>query len=268
MDNLQNTFNMFWNEAARSLPTILIGLLILVGGWIIAKIIEKVVFKLASMIKGNPLSKWLSLESFGANLGTPINLPKVLSKIAYWVIFLFFVVAASETFGWTNVSSEISRFIMYLPRVLSAVLIFALGYTIANFVRNSIKSVTSSTGMALGGYLSDIIFYFLIVIVAVTALAQAGVNTTIITANAVIIVGAFAATFAIACGLGSREVVSDLFKNFYNRRVLKGGEKVKIKGMTGTVETVTRTSIVIKNEGGKTVIPANEFYANTYEIVE
>lgn len=268
MNKVQHTFDMVWNESARSLPTIVIGILILIAGWIIAKLLEKLVYKLMSLVKGNPLSKWLSLDKFGEKIGSSINLALVVSKIMYWVIFLFFVVAASETFGWTNVSEEISRFIMYLPRVFSAFIIFALGYTIAGYVRSAIKSVSNSAGVTMGGLLGDIIFYFLLIIVSITALSQAGVDTTIISANAIIIVGAFAATFAIAAGLGSREVVSDLFKNFYNRRVLAAGDKVKIKGLSGVVDTVTRTSIVVKHEGGKTVIPANEFYDNQYEIVD
>jgi hypothetical protein len=268
MNNLKHTLDMFWNESARSLPTILIGLLILVVGWIIAKIIAKIIFKLLSAAKGNKISSFLSLSRFSEKLETKIDLPLVVSKIAYWVVFLFFIVAASETFGWTNVSKEISGFIMYLPRVFSAILIFALGYTIASFVRDSLKSVSNTTGLALGGYLSEIIFYFLIIIVSITALTQAGVDTSILSAHAVIIVGAFAATFAIAAGLGSREVVGDLFKNFYNRRVIQAGDKVKLKDISGTIEEVTRTSIVIKHESGKTVVPANEFYENTYEILD
>lgn len=267
MSKIKQTFDLIWNESVRSLPTIFTGVLILVGGWILAKVIEKIVFRLMNLNYGKSLSKWMSLESLKEKMGVNIDLALVVSKITYWIIFLFFVVAASETFGWSNVSKEISNFIMYLPRVISAFVIFALGYTIANFIRKSVKSFSSSTGMMMGGILAEIVFYFLLVIVGITALAQAGVNTTIISANAVIIVGAFALTFAIACGLGTREVVGDLFKNFFNRRVLAVGDRVKIKGMTGEVEAVTKTSIIIKNDAGRTVIPANEFYANTYEIL-
>lgn len=54
------------------------------------KVIEKVVFRFASMIKENPLSKWLHLESVRAHLGVSMYLAEVLSKLYTGLFSLLF----------------------------------------------------------------------------------------------------------------------------------------------------------------------------------
>jgi Ca2+/Na+ antiporter len=265
---LQETFDTLWNGASEVLPTFILGVLILVGGWLIAKLISKLVLKLLDKTKDSKISKYLSMDDISERLKIDISLAVIVSKLVYWVIFLFFVVGAAETFGWHNVSLEISNFISYLPKVLSALLIFALGYTIANFLRKSIKSIAKSTGMGLGNFVGEFLFYFLILIVSLTAMSQAGLDTTVISSHMYIIVAAAAVTVAIAVGLGSREVVTDLLKNYYNRGVLEEGMKVEYDGHKGSIVKISKTSVVIQTSKEQIVVPSKDFYASTYKIFE
>lgn len=264
---LQATFNALWENITEGLPTFLLGLLILIGGWLIAKLISKIVLRILERTKNTKLTKYLSLDDLSGRLNIEISLPLIISKVVYWVIFMFFIVGAAETFGWHNVSEEISSFITFLPKILSALLIFALGYTIANFLRNSIKSIAKSTGMTLGNFIGEFLFYFLILIISLTALSQAGFDTTVIASHMYILVGAAAITVSIAVGLGSREIVSDLLKNHYNRNILNEGTIVLYGEIQGKVLQITKTAIVIEMGDQKIVVPAKEFYESTYKIL-
>lgn len=263
---LKETFDLLWDQIGEFLPTFLLGVLILIVGWIIAKIISKLVLKLLTRTKDSKLAQYLNLDDISERLNIELNLPVIISKVLYWMIILFFVVAASETFGWHNVSLEISSFIKYLPKILSALLIFVVGYAIASFLRTAIKSVAKSAGMGLGNFLGEVLFYFLVLIVSITALSQAGFNTNLISSHMYIIVAAVAITVAISVGLGSRELVSDLLKNYYNKGILEEGDKISYKDLKGTVSQISKTSIVIETEKEKHIIPAKDFYASTYKI--
>jgi hypothetical protein len=268
MNKLRHTFDVLWQEMIDILPTILIGILVLIGGWLFAKFLSKIVFRLLDRSKDSKLAKTLSLGDISERLQVEISFPLLISKVVYWVIFLFFIVGAAEIFGWHNVSSELSAFISYLPKVLSALLIFALGYTIANFLRNSVKSITKSMGIGLGNFIGEFLFYFLILIVSLTSMAQAGLDTTLISSQMYIIVGAASLTVVIALGLGAKEVVTDLLKNYYNRGVLNEGDWVRYADLEGEIDQITKTSVIIKSASEKVVIPAKDFYASRYTIVK
>jgi hypothetical protein len=265
-NDLKSAFDSVWNETVDVLPTVAIGLLILLGGWLLAKLMSVIVFKILNRYKDSKLSRAFSIASLNDRFATSINIPTIVSKLVYWTIFLFAVVAASETFGWSNVSKEISIFIHYIPRLLSALLIFIIGYSLARFVRDAVRTATQSMEIGIGRVSGDILFYFLVLLVSITALAQAGIDTTMISSHMYILIGALCLTFAIAFGWGAREVVSDLLKNFYNRNVLQQGDKIEYNGETGVIEKITKTSVIYRVEDVSRVVPAKDFYASSYSI--
>ena len=267
-EDLKNAFDALWNESVEILPTLAIGLLILIGGWLIAKLVSKVIFKLLERSKNTKISKVFSLNTLSEKYAYSINLPLIISKVVYWLIFLFAIVAASETFGWHNVSKEISVFIHYIPRILSAMLIFALGYTIAVFIRDAIKEVTKTMNIGIGRILGDVLFYFLLLIVSLTAISQAGVTVSVISVPMYIIIGALALTFAISFGWGAKEIVGDLLKNYYNRGVLQQGDHISFGTISGEVDKISKTSVVIRSGSELHVIPAHEFYTASYKITK
>ena len=99
-------------------------------------------------------------------------------------------------------------------------------------------------------------------------MAQAGMNTTLISSQMYILIGAVALTVAIAFGFGAKEVVTDLLKNYYNRGVLNEGDKIKFGNYVGVIEKISKTSVVIANENDKLVVPSKDFYASQYTILK
>lgn len=264
--DLKSAFGKFWNGTVDVFPTIIMGILILLGGWLLAKLLSMLVFKLMSRYKDSKISKAVSFESFNERFAMSINMPTVVSKVVYWMIFLFAVVAASETFGWHNVSKEISVFIHYLPRLFSAMLIFIIGYSLARFVRDAVRGMTQSMEIGIGRISGDILFYFLVIVVSLTAITQAGVDTSMISSHMYIVFGGLALTFVIAFGWGAKEVVADLLKNYYNRSVLQQGDIVEYNGEKGVVEKVSKTTVMYRVGDMIRVVPAKDFYASSYSI--
>ena len=88
-----------------------------------------------------------------------------------------------------------------------------------------------------GKIISSIVFYIIAMLITVTALNQAGINTDIITNNLTIILGAFLASIALAFGLGSKDVIGDLMRSFYTRKNFEVGQKIHFGTITGTIQS-------------------------------
>ena len=119
---------------------------------------------------------------------------------------MVFLILGSDLLGLSIVSSEVGKLISYLPKIFSAFIIFGFGLYLANTVRQSIQQMIKSLEINGSRLISTIIFYIIVAIISITALNQAGINTDVITKNLSIILGAFLAAFAIALGLGTRDV--------------------------------------------------------------
>jgi hypothetical protein len=78
----------------------------------------------------------------------------------------------------------------------------------------------------MSGAKTSVAFYGIAILVTITALNQAGVDTTIVTNNVTIILGAFL-TFALAFGLGSKDVITNLLFTFMQGKTVPLAKKLK-----------------------------------------
>lgn len=265
---LKETLDMIWHETVEILPTLLIGLLILIGGWIAAKLLSKLILRIFNSTKNSKIANILNIDDLTEKLNLEISLPEILSKIVFWLVSLVAIVAAADSVGLSSVSEQLSSIISYLPKILSAVLIFVIGYTLARFLKNSVKSITQSMGMAVGGILSEVLFYFLLVIIILTSLSQAGLDITVISSQLYIVLGALALILSIAVGFGSQKIVTDVIKTYYNRGNIQIGDIIEVNGIRGTVVVISRTSVVVETETEKHIFPCDTFYSSYYKIIK
>ena len=143
-----------------------------------------------------------------------------------------------------------------------------IGLYLAKMIKEMIVKVFDSIGMGGGKVLGNALFYLIIIFVSITALNQAGVDTQIITNNFTIILGAFLLAISLALGLGAREVVGDLLRTFYTRKIYVIGDKVKIGKLVGTVIGIDSISMILKTKNGKVVVPIKKVVEKTVEVEE
>ena len=170
--------------------------------------------------------------------------------------------------GLTIISTEIANLLRYLPILLSAMIIFMIGLFLAKTIKETIVKVFDSIGLGGGKLLGNVLFYLIIIFVSITALNQAGIDTQIITNNFTIVLGAFLLAIALALGLGSREIVGDLLRTFYSRKIYEVGDKVKIGDLQGTVIGIDNISMILKTKTGKVVIPIKKVVEKTVTVEE
>jgi hypothetical protein len=108
------------------------------------------------------------------------------SKVAFNTDFCLL---GSDIFGLDMLSQGISNFIAYLPRLLTAILIFIGGVYIGTIVKKAIHSMFKSLEITRGNLVGNIAFYVIVVFISITALDQAGNDTSVIKSNLTLILG-------------------------------------------------------------------------------
>lgn len=266
METLTNYKDVAMENFSTVGINILKAMLVLLFGWLFIKLLLMVLKKSLKLLKIDDLGKKLNdIEIFeGKKLS--INLTNVILKFVKWALLLILIIIVSEMMGLTIVSEEIGNLISYLPQLLSAAAIFVIGLFIANFVKKSLFAFFKSFELSGGKIISQIVFFILLSIISITALNQAGVNTDIITNNMTLIFGAFLGAFALALGLGSRDVISDLLKTYYTRRTYEIGMKIKFKGIEGEIIAIGDLSMTLKTLTGTLIVPIKEIVDNQVEV--
>ena len=255
------------DQVASVLPNIVGAIVALLIGWIIIKIVLFILKKILKVAKIEKVSQRINDAGlFGDDSKIKIDISKILLGFVKWLFMLVFIIVAADIIGLSIISTEIANLLRYLPILLSAMVIFMIGMFAARMIKKALVSVFDSMGMGGSKIIGNVIFYIIAIFVTITALNQAGIDTTIITSNFTIILGAFLLAMALGFGLGSREIVGDLLRSFYARKNYAVGDKIKIDDIKGTIESIDNMTMTLDTKEGKIVLPIKEVAESRVKI--
>ena len=139
--SLQEGFNSFFGF----IPNLIGFLLILLVGWLIAKVVRTLVTKglealgLDKALHDSPAGEYVEKFSPGASPS------KLVGIVAFWFIFLFVLTAAFSALKIPAVTAFMTEVLNYLPNVIAAVIIFALAAAIAGAVGGIVAKLLGDT---------------------------------------------------------------------------------------------------------------------------
>lgn len=263
-----NSLKAMGSEIAAALPQIAGALVVLLLGWLAIRIVLWVLRRILRVTRVSTLSDRLNEGDLFGSSKFKIDLTKIILGFAKWLLYLVLLIVVADILNWTIISEEIGNLLRYLPRLFSAMALILIGLYIANYLKKTVKGIFETFEFSGSKIFSNLVFYVILIMVSITALNQAGVDTTMITNNITLIFGALLAALALGFGLGSREVLGDLLRAFYTRKTYVAGDKISIpeKGIEGTVESVDSIFLVIKTAKGKTVVPIKEVVENRVDV--
>ncbi|UWX54134.1 mechanosensitive ion channel [Maribacter litopenaei] len=245
-----------------TLPKIVGALVIIIIGWLITKIILVVPGKLLKVSKVDRLTEKINEADLFGESDITVDVSKVILGFVKWLMYLVFLIVAADILNWTIISTEIGNLLRYLPKLFSAIALFMIGIYVATYIKKAVKGLFESFELSGSKIISTIVFYLITIFIGITALNQAGVDTTIITSNITLIVGAFLLALAIGFGLGSKEVISALLKAFYARKKYVAGDKIKLNDIEGVIESIDNICVTVKTNQGKVIVPIHEIVEN------
>ncbi len=267
-DSLFGSLETFGTSMLDGLLNFLVALLLLLFGWIVSKIISKIILKVLTKANVDALAEKLKLHELTGGSGMDIKLSKIASKIVFWFLFMIFFITAVDKVGWTVITEEIKALITFIPKLIVAGIIFTLGFYLATLVRDVLTAATKSLGIGTGRIIANLIFYFLVIIIALTSLQQTGIDTSIITSNLNLIIGAVLIAGAIAYGFGAKDIMSNVLSTFFAKKSFKAGQVVQVGAVKGTIIEIDSISIKLDTGSNHVVIPTQKFLSDNVIILQ
>ncbi|MFE4107021.1 mechanosensitive ion channel [Almyronema epifaneia] len=144
---------------------------------------------------------------------TPGSTPSEIVGIIVLVgIVLFGIITATETLGFDQLTDIVRAIMRVSARVLSGVVVFAIGLYFSNLAFRAITSINNPQARTLAQAARIITIAF----VGAMALQQAGVATDIVNLAFGLLLGAVAVAIAIAFGLGGRDIAAEQMREWLN----------------------------------------------------
>ena len=211
METVGRSLTQGLNAILGALPALIGALLILVIGYIIAKVLQGITTR---VLKSVGFEGWMEkggIKQFFDRSQTSQTPVSILGKLVFWLVFFIAISMAVDTLGITAISDVLAQFIAYIPQLIAAVLILVLATLLANFVSGIVRG---ATGSSIAGSVAQ---YGIIVFAVFAALTQMGIAEELIAPTFLILLGSVALAAALAFGLGGQNVAQRLVEQGYQK---------------------------------------------------
>lgn len=257
---MQESLEKLLSELGTYLPKVAGALALLIGGWLLAWLLSRLIRKGLEATKIDRAAERLNDIDIIHRAQIQIKPSYLLSRFIFYLLFLFVIIATADVLGLKGTSAQIQNITNYAPKLLSALGIFVLGIVLANFLRNVVYTTCRSLNIPSGKIISGFVFYFMFVTVSITALEQSGVDTSFLTNNLIILLTGVVLAFAIGYGLASRNTLENILAANYNRKRFAIGDLIELEDLKGEIVDMDNSGITVQvDELRQIIIPQSDF---------
>jgi small-conductance mechanosensitive channel len=171
-------------------------------------------------------------------------------RITVSVVVVF---AALTLLGLEPLSQSLNEAVLFLPNLLAALALLLAGVVLAGFARERVDRLTYQMDFPVP--LGQFAQLSTLVIFGIMALAQLGVAAGILFTVIAILLAAAAGTFALAFGLGGREVAKALNAGRFVRSAFEIGQTISIGDVSGEIVAIEPEATVIRTAEGSVRVP-------------
>jgi len=169
------SFQDLLTTVVHSIPKIVVFLLILLIGWIVAKVLSRLVDMILRRVH---FDHFVERGYVGQALSrSNTDATKLIAKIVYYAILLITLQMAFGVWGPNPISTMLNAIVGWLPKAIVAIIIIVVASAIARVVKDLINGAIG--GLSYGPILANIASIAIIVLGVIAALNQVGIAVTV-----------------------------------------------------------------------------------------
>ncbi len=253
---LANIIDQAAASLGEALPRLAGALVLLVAGFVLAPLVARIVRGALASAGLDRLGEHFGVPGVLARVGFDQRLSALIATAIRIAILVVTVVAALSLLGLAALSVALNELILFLPKLFVALVLVLVGFVVAEFIGARVQRL--ATQMDLPGPLRQLAEAAVVALFVLTALAQVGVPTTILTGLVALIIVAVSLTFALAFGLGGRDVARQLSAGRYIGNAYSIGDQIEVAGFSGRIRRIESAATVLEAVDGRAIRIPNQ----------
>jgi len=200
-------------EFARFLPRLMAMLVVVLLGWLIAYVLKWILRSILRLVKFDKLSEGAGATQLLNKAALPSS-TELVSRFAFWIAWLGFVLLGTSALGFLGMQEYVTRFFIFLPRLIVALFFLFFGLLAASFFSRAALLWAVNTNMPSPRLLSSAARVMITVFTASAVFEELGLADSTMLLAFAIVMGAVMLGLAIAFGIGGQ----DLARKFLESR--------------------------------------------------
>ncbi|MEK6973105.1 MAG: hypothetical protein AABW72_03635 [archaeon] len=193
-DTLWLSLKKLGQSFVELVPNLVGAIIIVLIGWIIGKVIKKII---VTLIQQTKIDEWVEEQNLTAAIGGQ-KISNIVGSFLKWYIIAIFLIQAVTAFQLTVLQEFLTVLAYYIPQIIVALLILVIGLLIGRYVRNIVDATTYFHKRTIG-IIAEVIIIYVAIVLGLDTIQ--GVDVTILLDAFRISLLAFTLTIAIIVGI-------------------------------------------------------------------
>jgi hypothetical protein len=194
-----------WNEVVAVLPDLLLAVLLLVVGWLIAKLLRRLTIRALRAARIDEIAERSGLDDFLVQGGVEHTTVTLIGGAVYWLILAVVFIALLDALGLRTAEVLMVRLAGFVPNLVVATGILVFGTLMARVIGGLVFSYLSNIGSHAAAPIGVLARYAVLVFVLFMAAEQLAIQTAVLVSAFQIAFAALCLAAALAFGLGGRD---------------------------------------------------------------
>ena len=213
--DIGESFNRAWEGFFGFLPNLIGFLVILLIGYIVAKLVAAAVQKLLEKVGIDQKLRESDANRYVEKVMSDAKPSRWISTVVFWLIFAFFLFTAIGALQIPALTTFMNQVLAYLPNVIVAIVIFVLAVIIAGAVAGGVAKVMGDT--PTGKIVATVVPALVMIIAMFMILEQLKIAEEIVRIAFAATMFALALGLALAFGLGGRDLAGRMLEDAYRK---------------------------------------------------
>lgn len=204
-----------WNQIVAGVPDILSAVLLLLLGWLLARVVRRLATRLFRYLKVDTLAENIGIEGFLVQGGVEFTTVTLLAGALYWGILFLTFVALLNMLAVPAGMALLERIVLFIPNVVVAVIVLIFGTVVARFVGAVTYTYLNNVGSRGAAVIAGVARIAMLGFVVAMAVEQLALKSEILVSGFQIAFGALCLALALAFGLGGRDWAAKILEKFW-----------------------------------------------------
>lgn len=204
-------------QVGAFMPRLALAVGVLVAGWLLAKAFRFSVVKALRALNFHVLSERAGIDSFLQQGGTEKDTTELFGWMAYALVILASLIVAFNSLGLTQVTDLLGRVLLFVPRLLVALMVVVFGSYFARFSGNAVQSYCRAAEISDGELLGRFMQYGIMAFVVLLAVDHLDIGGGLIQRTFLILLSGIVVALALSFGLGGRDRAAALIERWFPR---------------------------------------------------
>lgn len=247
-------------------PNLLGALLILLVGWGIASLLYVLTDRVLDALRFDALMARTGIDDAINRSGVRIDPSNLVAALVKWTVLLVAFMMAADALNLTQVSVGISAILAYIPNVVAAIAILALGVLLAGFVSGLVRGAAATAGLRTADLMADLSYWAITIFATLGAIGQLNIAPTLVQTLYTAVIAAIALATSLAFGLGMRDQARDVVAGRALAEQLHEGDEIEVEDLRGRIRAIGAIKTLIETGHGLMSVPNHVLADRTFRL--